>query len=311
FWTYAKVKTINEDIRLQALVDGKKVIVNEASIRCDLRLDASEGTTCLPNAAIFEELARMRYEKPSQKLTFYKAFFSPQWKFFIHTILQCLNAKTTTWNEFNSTMASVIICLANNQTFNFSMYILDNMVKNLEAEVKFDMFLRFVQVFVNHQLGDMSHHKGIFVNSSLTKKWVKYQLILKTHPFLLNHHPLNPKGSINPEGNKGRKLRVLSLEQTKTNQAAKIEKLKKRVKKLEGKKKKRTHGLKRLYKVGLSARIVSSDEEGCTKKEVSTTADEVITTAAITPQISKDDVTLAQLLIEIKAAKPRARGVIV
>nr|GEW45562.1 hypothetical protein [Tanacetum cinerariifolium] len=57
--TYAKVKTINEDIRLQALVDGKKVIVNEASIRCDLRLDASEGTTCLPNAAIFEELARI------------------------------------------------------------------------------------------------------------------------------------------------------------------------------------------------------------------------------------------------------------
>nr|GEW62567.1 hypothetical protein [Tanacetum cinerariifolium] len=54
---------------------------------------------------------------------------------------------------------------------------------------------------------------------------------------------------------------VLSLEQTKTNQAAKIEKLKKRVKKLKGEKKKRTHGLKRLYKVGLSARIVSSDKE--------------------------------------------------
>nr|GFB49891.1 hypothetical protein [Tanacetum cinerariifolium] len=42
---------------------------------------------------------------------------------------------------------------------------------------------------------------------------------------------------------------VLSLEQTKTNQAAKIKKLKKRVKKLERKKKKkkkkRTHSLKR------------------------------------------------------------------
>nr|GEU85462.1 hypothetical protein [Tanacetum cinerariifolium] len=56
--------------------------------------------------------------------------------------------------------------------------------------------------------------------------------------------------------------RVLSLEQIKTNQAAKIEKLKKRVNKVECKKKKRTHGLKRLYMVGLSARIVSSDEEG-------------------------------------------------
>nr|GEU74982.1 hypothetical protein [Tanacetum cinerariifolium] len=59
FWTFAKVKTINKDVRLQDLVDGKKVIVNEASIRRDLRLDDAEGTTCLPNAAIFEELARI------------------------------------------------------------------------------------------------------------------------------------------------------------------------------------------------------------------------------------------------------------
>nr|GFB25790.1 hypothetical protein [Tanacetum cinerariifolium] len=67
-------------------------------------------------------------------------------------------------------MASAIICLANNQKFNFSKFILDNLKKNLEAGVPFYMFPRFVQVFVNHQIGDMSHHKGIYVNSSLTKK---------------------------------------------------------------------------------------------------------------------------------------------
>nr|GEY15595.1 putative ribonuclease H-like domain-containing protein [Tanacetum cinerariifolium] len=78
FWTSAKVKPVNEDVRLQALVDEKKVIVNEASIRHDLRLDDAEGTAYLPNAAIFEELARIGYEKLSQKLTFYKALFSPQ-----------------------------------------------------------------------------------------------------------------------------------------------------------------------------------------------------------------------------------------
>nr|GEU77496.1 hypothetical protein [Tanacetum cinerariifolium] len=112
----------------------------------------------------------MGYEKPSEKLTFYKAFFLPQWKFLIHTILQCLSARTTSWNEFNSTMASAVICLANNQKFNFSKYILTSLVKNLEAGIPFYMFPRFIQVFVNHQLGDMSHHKGIFVNPSLTKK---------------------------------------------------------------------------------------------------------------------------------------------
>nr|GEU36287.1 hypothetical protein [Tanacetum cinerariifolium] len=55
---------------------------------------------------IFAELARMGYEKPSTKLTFYKAFFLAQLKFLIHTILQCMSAKRTMWNEFSSSMAS-------------------------------------------------------------------------------------------------------------------------------------------------------------------------------------------------------------
>ncbi|GJZ72392.1 hypothetical protein Tco_0636243 [Tanacetum coccineum] len=119
---------------------------------------------------LFEELARMGYEKPSQKLTFYKAFFSPQWKFLIHTITQCLSAKSTAWNEFSSTMASLIICLATNQKFNLSKYIFDAMVKHLDGGVKFLMYPRFLQVFINQQLGDMSHHKKIYVNPSHTKK---------------------------------------------------------------------------------------------------------------------------------------------
>ncbi|GJR06972.1 putative ribonuclease H-like domain-containing protein [Tanacetum coccineum] len=170
FWDPAKLITVNGDIQIQALIDGKKIIVNEASIRRDLKLEDAEGSQCLPNATIFEGLTRMGYEKVSQKLTFYKAFFSPQWKFLIHTIMQCISAKTTAWNEFSSTMTSAIICLANNQKFNFSKYIFDSMVKNLENVNKFWMYPRFVQVFVNQQLGDMSKHKKAFVNPSLTKK---------------------------------------------------------------------------------------------------------------------------------------------
>ncbi|GJR53306.1 hypothetical protein Tco_1403827 [Tanacetum coccineum] len=101
FWTTIKVKTINGEVQLQALVDGKKIIVTEASIRRDLQLDDEEGMDCLPNATIFEELTRMF-------------------------------AKTTAWNEFSSTMASAIICLATNQKFNFSKYIFKSMVKNLD-----------------------------------------------------------------------------------------------------------------------------------------------------------------------------------
>ncbi|GJZ72505.1 hypothetical protein Tco_0636356 [Tanacetum coccineum] len=159
FWATVKAKTVNEEVQLQALVDGKKVIITESTIKRDLHLEDVKGVDCLG------------YEKLSQKLTFYKSFFSPQWKFLIHTILQCLSAKTTVWNEFSSTMASAIIYLATNQKFNVSKYIFESMVKNLEnVSGKFLMYPRFLQVFVNQQLEGMPTHKRIYIAPSHTKK---------------------------------------------------------------------------------------------------------------------------------------------
>ncbi|GJU41078.1 hypothetical protein Tco_1194035 [Tanacetum coccineum] len=139
FWATAKVKTVIGEVQLQALVDGKKIIVTEASVRRDLQLNDEEGIDCLPNATIFEELTRM-------------------------------GAKTTAWNEFSSTIASAIICLATNQKFNFSKYIFESMVKNLNNAGKFLMYPRFVQVFLEKQLEGMQSHKRIYVSPSHTKK---------------------------------------------------------------------------------------------------------------------------------------------
>nr|GEV57313.1 hypothetical protein [Tanacetum cinerariifolium] len=111
FWTSAKVKTVNDEVRIQALADGKRVNIKESSIRRILRLEDAEGTSCLINANIFKGLARM-------------------------------GAKTTSWNEFSSTMTYAIICLATNQKFNFSRYILLSLVKNIDAGVPFFMFPR-------------------------------------------------------------------------------------------------------------------------------------------------------------------------
>nr|GEW69113.1 hypothetical protein [Tanacetum cinerariifolium] len=322
FWATAKVKNVNGEAQIQALVDKKKVIMSEASIRRDIRFEDEGGVDCLSNEVIFEQLTFMGYEKLSQKLTFYKAFFSPQWKFLIHIILQCLSAKTTAWNEFDITMASAIICLATNQNFNFSKYIFDNMVKHLDGRVKFLVCPRFVQVFLDNQIEGMDKHNANFVISSHIKK-------------------------------------VLYLEKAKTTQAVEISSLKMRVKKLERKKKSRTSGIKGLRKVRTASRVESSAEEAnlgdqedaskqerkiddidqdieitlvimdattsenveqsakVAEKEVST-ADPVtnageivtiagveVTTAATTSQISKDELILAQTLIEIKAAKPK------
>ncbi|GKB14417.1 uncharacterized mitochondrial protein-like protein [Tanacetum coccineum] len=78
FWASVKVKTVNGEVQLQALVDGKKVIITESIVRRDLQLEDAEGVDCLPSATIFEQLTLMGYEKLSQNLIFYKAFFSPQ-----------------------------------------------------------------------------------------------------------------------------------------------------------------------------------------------------------------------------------------
>ncbi|GJZ47429.1 hypothetical protein Tco_0601261 [Tanacetum coccineum] len=55
----AKVKKVNDQEQIQPLVDKQKIIITEDSIRRDLKLDDAEGSTCLPNATIFDELARM------------------------------------------------------------------------------------------------------------------------------------------------------------------------------------------------------------------------------------------------------------
>ncbi|GKC53240.1 hypothetical protein Tco_1075985 [Tanacetum coccineum] len=138
--------------------------------------------------------------------------------------------------------------------------------------------------------------------------------------------------------------RVLALETTKTIQALEIDSLKRRVEKLEKKKRSRTHRLKRLYKVSLSAKVISSDDEGLDDhKDASkqgriidnidadegvtlvdetqgrndeemfnrvTTAGEVVTTISTAATITSEEFTLAQALMEIKTSNPKAKGII-
>nr|GEY11530.1 hypothetical protein [Tanacetum cinerariifolium] len=88
---------VNDVMRLQALVDRKKVIITEAIIREALRLDDAESIDCLPNEMIFTELSRMG-----------------------------MSAKTTSWNEFSSSMASAVICLSSECSSCGALYTTDN-----------------------------------------------------------------------------------------------------------------------------------------------------------------------------------------
>ncbi|GJZ34610.1 hypothetical protein Tco_0580427 [Tanacetum coccineum] len=130
--------------------------------------------------------------------------------------------------------------------------------------------------------------------------------------------------------------RVLDLEKTKTTQQNEIDSLKRRVKKLEKKRSSRTHKLKRLYKVGLSARVESSGDEESLGEDASKqgrinaiNADEEITlvkqsenvveevvnvaqvsTTATTVTITTEEITLAQALEALKTSKPKVKRIV-
>ncbi|GJS23342.1 hypothetical protein Tco_0451974 [Tanacetum coccineum] len=59
FWASAKAKIVNGERKIQALIDKKKVIITETSIRSNLKLDVAEGIDCLPTATTFTELERI------------------------------------------------------------------------------------------------------------------------------------------------------------------------------------------------------------------------------------------------------------
>nr|GEY23422.1 hypothetical protein [Tanacetum cinerariifolium] len=78
FWSSVSIKKANDVVRIQSLIDRKKVFITKDTVHQALCLDDAESIDCLPNEEIFTELARMGYKKPSTKLTFYKSFFSTQ-----------------------------------------------------------------------------------------------------------------------------------------------------------------------------------------------------------------------------------------
>nr|GEZ45375.1 hypothetical protein [Tanacetum cinerariifolium] len=290
FWNIVVVKRSGDVTRLQALVDKKRIVITEEVVREILQLNDAEGVICLPNDEIFASLARMGYEKPSTKLTFYKAFFSTQWKFFIHTILHSLSAKRTSWNEFSSAMASPLICLSTGQRFNFSKYIFESLVRNVDSSSKFYMYPRFIQLIIQSNIADLSKHTNRYISPVLTQKVFanmrrvgKGFLGVETPLFenMLVARAVDAEEEVQVpalddvvqehvteeiaddsvlDTCSALVLRVEGLENANAAQHLEIVKLKSRVKKLERLNKVKSSKLRRLKKVGTSQRVKSSDD---------------------------------------------------
>nr|GFA94382.1 hypothetical protein [Tanacetum cinerariifolium] len=287
FWNTAVVKRSGDVTWLQALVDKKRIVIYEEVVREILQLNDDEGVICLPNDEIFAGLARMGYEKPSTKLAFYKAFFSTQWKFFIHTILHSLS-----------------------QRFNFSKYIFESLVLNVDSTSKFYMYPRFIQLIIQSNITDLSKHTNRYISPVLTQKVFANMRrvgkgfsgvpaqddVVQEHvieeiatevvpptptlpspssPVIPSTPPHQSPSPPQPQAAKGSShlvqqvldkcsalvIRVEGLETANAAQQLEIIKLKARVKKLERLNKVKSSKLRCLKKVGTSQRVESSKDE--------------------------------------------------
>nr|GEU65295.1 hypothetical protein [Tanacetum cinerariifolium] len=136
FWSTAKIEITDEGTQILATVDGIYETVSESSLRRNLKLQDEEGISSLPDTELFKNLTLMGYNiSPNQKFPFQKGQFSHQWKYLIHTIMQCISPKSTGFNEFSSNITTALICLATNRTCNFSKMIFDGLVKNVNNKI--------------------------------------------------------------------------------------------------------------------------------------------------------------------------------
>ncbi|GKE52655.1 hypothetical protein Tco_1487811, partial [Tanacetum coccineum] len=282
------VKTVHEEFQLQALVDRKKVIITESIIRRDLQMEDAEGTDCLPNATIFEQLTLM-------------------------------GAKTTAWNEFSSTMAFMYLrfvqVFVNKQVGDMShhkrIYVTPYHTKKIFGNMKREgkgfsgrvtPLFPTMMVQAQEEMGEGSanptdpQHTPIITQPSTSqpqKKQKPRKPKRKDTKIPQSSGPTEPiadeaanKENVPTHSNDPllsgedslkfndlmeicTKLqqRVLDLENTKTAQAQEISSLKLRVKRLEKKGGSITYKLKRLFKVGRFAQVVSSEDEGLGNQE--------------------------------------------
>ncbi|GJW60295.1 hypothetical protein Tco_0109630 [Tanacetum coccineum] len=170
FWMSAKSKIINNVRYITAKVAGKPVSISEASIRSDLLFDDADGIDYLPNQALFDAIQFLGYEGDLTVLTFNKALFSPQWRFLFHTMNHCISSKSTYWDQIPTNIATAIICLTSNQKYNFSKLIFDGMPRHLDAKKKFVMYPRFISIFLDKQLMNVSVPLDHFPVNALTSK---------------------------------------------------------------------------------------------------------------------------------------------
>ncbi|GJU73144.1 uncharacterized mitochondrial protein-like protein, partial [Tanacetum coccineum] len=247
-----KVKTVNGEVQLHALVDGKKIIITESTVRRDLQLEDVE-------VFVNQQLDGL----PSHK----RIYDAPS-----HTKKIFRNMRMV-GKGFSGRVTPLFPTMVTQKPRKPKR-------KDTQVPQPSDPTYIVIDEAVHKELGDSlvraatttSRLKAEKDSGNITKTRSKANTN-ESSSFLGTTLGGGPRGNTLQSGEDSLKLtdlmelctnlqtRVLDLEKTKTTQGNEIASLKRRDKKLEKKYRSRTHKLKRLYKVGLSARVESSGDK--------------------------------------------------
>ncbi|GJV48744.1 putative ribonuclease H-like domain-containing protein [Tanacetum coccineum] len=115
FWQTATANTkADGSLEIKATIDTIGYTITEASIRDSLQLEDATGITMLPNDELFEGMGQIGYPTDGT-FTFWKSFFTPQWRYLVHHLLHCISSKSGGWDQFGSNIATALICLSTGQ----------------------------------------------------------------------------------------------------------------------------------------------------------------------------------------------------
>nr|GEY21564.1 hypothetical protein [Tanacetum cinerariifolium] len=278
FWATVKAKTVNGEGQLQALVDGKKILITESTIRRDLQLEDNEGVGCLPNAVIFEQLTLMGMSNHN------RIYVTPS---HIKKIFRNMKRVGKGFSRRETPLFPTMMIQAQEDIGEGSA----NPTDPHHTPTIIQPSTSQPQKTKQRRKPRKKFRKGCTTATSLDAEWDKGN-IFKTQSKTTPNEPGSQRTSsggvprcqetigdtVAQTSLKLTKLmelctklqqKVLDLETTKTTQVIEIDSLKRIVKRLERRKRSRNHGRKRLYKVILSTQVESSKDKGLGEEDAS------------------------------------------
>ncbi|GJW20040.1 uncharacterized mitochondrial protein-like protein [Tanacetum coccineum] len=344
------------------LLDGKEIVITDSFVRRDLQLADEEGIDCLPNSTIFENLAFMGPKTTgwnefssamasaiiclatNQKFNFSKLIFDSMIRNLDNVSSKFLMyprkpKRKDTQVPQSSGPTDIIADEVVHKELGDRLVRAATTAFSLEAEQDSGNINKTQSKATPNESSSLETTSGGGPRCQETMGDTIAQTRFE-NVSTQSYDPLLVRGNTLRSGEDSLKLielmefytnlqqRVLGLEdelkQTKTTHNHKVAKFKKRVKKLKKRTRSRTYRLKRLHKVGMSIRVVFSNNEESLGEDASkqgridadaemydvgtVTGDEVFVeqeVAAKDLNLTVDEVTLAQALATLKCVKPK------